>query len=494
MLLRAAPIFVVTALGCVFIAAAAGTGFVDPDLFHQMALIREALARGSLPRVDTFAYTSTVEPLVHHEWGMGVISYVVATTFGATGLGLLRDALALGIGLFCVLCARRRGADWPTLWVVLPLPAFFLLIGITTVRAQMFTLLFLSMFLWLLELDRAGQRRWIWAWLVAFVVWVNVHAGFVVGMIALGGHTVEEWLRGRPIRHLVLLGLAMAALITVNPYGWEYYAYLWHGLTMQRPLIAEWQSILHTWWGVVMLYAMSLLLVVYAVLRRGWRAAVGILFLLAAAYAAARHQRHLSIFAVAWACCVPALLQGTPISRIFARILAPEGAAGAAVAGFAALAGIAVLVMYRPWVPVLPVNPDEHRSVRYPAGAVAYLEDQGFRGKLVTPFIVGAYVSWKLHPAVQVSLDSRFEAAFDPELLAEHLRFETAAEGWSEFLEKYPPDAILVDVERPISAALADAGDWQRVYRDDVYAVHMRSAIALPFVDRSGERLVAEFP
>jgi len=270
MLARVTPILVTTAVACVFIAAGAARGIIDPDLFHQMALIREAIATGSLPRTDTFAYTSSVEPLVHHEWGMGVISYFVATTFGAAGLGLLRDGLACGIGLFCLLCARRRGADWPILWAVLPLPAFLMLIGITTVRAQMFTLLFLSMLLWFLELDRAGQRRWIGVWLVAFVVWVNIHAGFVVGIIAFGSHTLEEWLRGRPVLHLVALGLVLLALVGVNPYGFEYYAYLWHGLTMKRPLIAEWQSILHTWWGVVMLYAVSLLLVVYGVVRRGW--------------------------------------------------------------------------------------------------------------------------------------------------------------------------------------------------------------------------------
>jgi len=325
-------------------------------------------------------------------------------------------------------------------------------------------------------------------------VWVNIHAGFVVGIIAFGSHTLEEWLRGRPVLHLVALGLVLLALVGVNPYGFEYYAYLWHGLTMKRPLIAEWQSILHTWWGVVMLYAVSLLLVVYGVVRRGWSPAFGLLFLLAATYAAARHQRHLSIFAVAWVCCVPALLQGTPISRIFTRILAPERPALGVMAGVAAIAGVTVLLTSRPWAPVLPVNPDEHRSVRYPAGAVGYLETQDFRGKLVTPFIVGAYVSWKLHPAVQVSLDSRFEAAFDPELLAEHMRFENATEGWSEFLEKYPPDAILVDVERPISAVLTEHPSWRRVYRDDVYAIHAPAESALPVVDRTGTRLAATFP
>jgi len=74
------------------------------------------------------------------------------------------------------------------------------------------------------------------------------------------------------------------------------------------------------------------------------------------------------------------------------------------------------------------------------------------------------------------------------------MRFENATEGWSEFLEKYPPDAILVDVERPISAVLTEHPSWRRVYRDDVYAIHAPAESALPVVDRTGTRLAATFP
>jgi hypothetical protein len=45
--------------------------FVDPDVWHLMALFRETLAAGWVPLEDRFAYTPTVYPVVQHEWGTG---------------------------------------------------------------------------------------------------------------------------------------------------------------------------------------------------------------------------------------------------------------------------------------------------------------------------------------------------------------------------------------------------------------------------------------
>lgn len=58
---------------------------VDPDLWHQMALIRESIRLGYIPLKDQFSYTPTVFPSVQHEWGAGAIAYFLATRFGAPG-------------------------------------------------------------------------------------------------------------------------------------------------------------------------------------------------------------------------------------------------------------------------------------------------------------------------------------------------------------------------------------------------------------------------
>ena len=55
--------------------------FCDPDMWHEMSLFRQTLIEGSVPTEDRFAYTPTVSPSIHHEWGAGAIFYAVLTTF-----------------------------------------------------------------------------------------------------------------------------------------------------------------------------------------------------------------------------------------------------------------------------------------------------------------------------------------------------------------------------------------------------------------------------
>jgi hypothetical protein len=59
-----------TLLGCgAFLCQLIAYNFVDIDLWHQMALIRESVAAGHLLKADPYAYTPTVRPWIDHEWG-----------------------------------------------------------------------------------------------------------------------------------------------------------------------------------------------------------------------------------------------------------------------------------------------------------------------------------------------------------------------------------------------------------------------------------------
>ena len=70
---------------------------VDGDLFHEMALARETIAQGQVRSEDVFAFTPTVSPSVHHEWGTGMVLYGVVTRAGARGLLALKYFLGLAV-------------------------------------------------------------------------------------------------------------------------------------------------------------------------------------------------------------------------------------------------------------------------------------------------------------------------------------------------------------------------------------------------------------
>jgi len=463
----------------------------DPDLWQQLALFREALALGYVPLRAYFAYTPTVVPSVHHEWGAGAIAYVLVAWFGGAGIVALRYALLFGLG---ALCWQVNRAEQVGFAVFAPSTLLALMLagaGFSTVRPQMYAFALLAALFYLLEKDRRGDRRWIALWLALYVLWVNLHGSFAMGAGLFFLHWLEQWLRGAPHRHLLFAGIAMIPLTLVTPFHVHLLGYLVTALTIERSHFAEWGAL----WAsrdpaLISAFAASLALLAYAVGIRG-RALRGLPIVLAAAVWALTSRRMVPLYGVVWLCHVPAYLSQTPIGahleRIFGRRSLQLGFWGAMIAVFTV-----AFLPAEPWRLRVPGAADPRLKaphVIYPVGAVDYLREQRFEGNLLVGFDWGAYVSWKLHPKVKVSMDSRFEVAYPSEIEAEQFAFFRAEPGWQSLLDRdgyLATDLILTPrfLSSRIHEKLAELPGWKRVYRDRMFELFARETSRLPLVDR----------
>lgn len=517
---------------------------IDPDLFHELALIRELLISGRIPVADCFAYTPTLAPVVHHEWGTGLILYLatVSSHLGGAGLMLVEYCLALFIAIGSYACARRRGASLPVYSVLAPLGLIMAWIGFSTVRAQLFTLAFVVALQLLLTVDEKQRRWWLPVWLVAYVVWLNLHAGFLVGcglfVISASERLVRETLARRSLRSglrqvrylFACVGL-MIFLIAINPYGIEYYRYLWRAVPLPRTAITEWRPL---WrinaWELLWALIFSQLINLYAIRAKGIRGVLGIATVAVPALLAFQHARHLSIYAVVWMCYAPAWIEHTAMGQKIVRLWSTRARLVCAFWLILGTLGIIEGCRSRFWEPLLPTSPIEtpYAVPIYPAGAVRYLAEHRFRGNVHTPFVVGAYVSWKLAPDVKVSTDGRYEVAYPPGQVEQLEDIFRMSPGWEATLDRFrDTDAILVpwwsdlgqsltenspressprqnspggDSLNPDSRATADsttgATRWQRIYQDDAFSIYIRHELAarFPVVDRRGTSPRGEFP
>ncbi len=470
---------------------------IDPDVFHQMALYRQTLIEGSVPQADRFAFTPTVSPSVHHEWGHGVFLYYLASA-GTSAVVVAKYLLAIGVAFVCILAAARRGANLATIAMCVPLAIVLGEAGFTTIRAQVWTLLFTAAVVLFLHEDRQGRRKWIAVWLPMYVLWINLHAGFVVGVGLIALHGIELILRRKSVTHLLLVAAAMVPLSFVNPYGVTYFSGIAHSIFHDRSLISEWVPILqsHNTTGIF-IFLFAVLIAAYALLRLGWRQCPGLLGLAACTYQAFKHERLVFIFAVVWLCLVPAYLVKTPLGRLLGSRLTRHQNSVAVVCLLLAVALFGTWGARQPLRLDVPCHAQEqpHAPVIYPVGAVDFLEAEEFKGKIVTPFVVGQYVSWRLHPRVLVSLDGRYEAAYPRHLLPEHIDFYAAKPGWQEFLTRYRPDAVLVKRSSSVGSSLRSLVGWTLHYQDDSYLVFMRDGVREESpVDHRGRRLSPRFP
>ncbi|HWP67276.1 MAG TPA: hypothetical protein VNO26_15365 [Candidatus Limnocylindria bacterium] len=463
---------------------------VDLDVWHSMALGREALRLGRVPIEDRFAYTPTVFPSMHHEWGMGLLLYGTGAFGGAGGLVALRLALVLAVCTVVWRLAVRRGASEGTLMLLGPAAVAMSWIGWTLIRAHLVTLLFVALLLTALDADRRGGRRWILPWLVAFPLWVNCHAGFVLGIAIVALDGIERVMRRERPWHLLAVALGMLALVLINPYGLAYYRHVWDSIGMDRSLILEWRPV---WWAGVpqtALVAFAVVTALYGVARLGIARAAGWLLVALAAYEAVRHQRQVSLLALVWFAYVPAWITMTPLGTLLEWLYARWGTGMAVVM---AVAGLILLQRNQPWR--ARVDGTDGSPPRYAVGPVEWLREVGFEGNLFVPFQTGAYVSWKLHPHVKVSLDSRYEAAYPRQALAEHIEFFRGGPTWRDVLRRAAgTDLVVTPRGAAVRELLAREPGWSIVYDDDGWVVFARPGLTYPYRDRRGERISGVFP
>jgi hypothetical protein len=482
---RADAILVTLFLGSFVVAGASTTA--DPDLFHVLGIARETIARGSVPMQDDFAFTPTREIVVHHEWLTGMRLYPAAA-LGGSGLLILAHAIHLVAVAIPLLLARRNGASVVALALLGPLGIGMALSGLTVLRAHVLTLVFVGALLWCLDADRRGSRRWLIVWIPLQIAWQNCHGGFVIGTILVALHVVEQRLRGATIGHLLALIAATPALTLLSPYGAAYPAYLWEALRMDRGAIGEWHVLADGDPLKLPVWGLATLVFVYSIVPTGLRRAPGWLLLLVMAVGAYRYQRLLSIYAVVWLALVPPLIARTRLDGVFRRLWTARPMVTRAVLLTALLATIVRDVAERRWELRIPGRPEVQGGIAYPVAIVDDLHARGASGTMITPFEAGAFVSWYLHPAVEVSLDGRYEAAFDPSLVREHMDFFAAMPGWQGFLARYRPDFVLAKATDPVVPLLRGFDEWREIDADDAFVVFARSGIDVPHVDDRGHR------
>ena len=120
--------------------------------------------------------------------------YAAAERLG--GLALVAIVASLVLALTFTLLARfliRRGAD-PLLAYLVSMVAAVLTGSHWLARPHLFTLLAVVILLDLLEGD---PPRRLWPFALLFVVWANLHGGFVYGYIVIGAYLVGDLLEAR---------------------------------------------------------------------------------------------------------------------------------------------------------------------------------------------------------------------------------------------------------------------------------------------------------
>ena len=157
---------------------------VDPDFWWHLRTGRLIVESG-IPRHDPFSWTAAGKSWVTHEWLSEVVIYGVESTLGYLGNVLLFGAVVSGAMLFAYALGRRLDAGTKPL-VLLMLPATLVMVRFVAVRPQQFTWLLFAVFVYVLQRREEGDDVPLWVLPPLMALWVNLHLGFVYGLMAVG--------------------------------------------------------------------------------------------------------------------------------------------------------------------------------------------------------------------------------------------------------------------------------------------------------------------
>jgi hypothetical protein len=456
---------------------------VDPDCWWHIKTGEIILATHHWPHGDPYSYTVAGHPWLAYEWGGDVLLAIAERLGGVRGLSafLIIVAAAVMIALYYLgtLCSGKSKAGLVSATVLL-----FLAVPSFSLRPQMLGYLFLILTLIALERFRQGKHNALWLLPILFLVWVNTHGSWIIGLgvigvywfaglfeFQMGGLEARRWSQPDRQRLSSVFLLSLCAL-PITPYGSALCFYplqVASSIPISVAGIMEWQPMPFNLPGGKLFLALLLGFVVAQIaFRFVWRLETLALFLFGTAMATL-HVRFVLLFVPFFA---PVL------AIIVARWLSPYNRAkDQFVLNAVLMAGcIAAMVHYFPSRTEL----DTSLAEGFPIGAVEYLNHHDVPEPMMNSYGFGGYLIWSRGPEHKVFVDGRSELYEAGGLLNDYMQLVTIKPAALSILRFYGIKSLLLGRNEQLVTVLNALPEWQKVYTDNnsVIFVQRESAVA----------------
>lgn len=467
------------------------------DLWWHLAAGRWMLAHRALPTRDPFSYTAVDAPWLNHEWLADLIFALWERAFGLESVVYWKWAVLIATFLLlhrsCARLTGERAASYASVVFAAAVASPLL-----DIRPHLYSLIGLSLVLHA-TLGRSRPMPWL---PVLFLVWANLHAGFVLGLLALATLQLPAIVSTRPPDRraaCALLGTCALATI-VNPNGLGPYRYASrYAFDSASPFrgIVEWQSPLSPGALATPLFAYAVGVLIFCVLyglldptlRRERRIAWPALLLSTITLAMAlRSARFVPIFAI-----TETLMVAPVLAALLARSglrMPPLATPALATLGF----GSFLLLRH-------PVGPaaftDLTMTPTFPVETCDFVSRNALTGNVFAYYGWGGFLQLRTAGRMKVFIDQRADTVYSDEVFIRYRSVTDLAPGWEEIPERSGATYVLWPrAFTPHWEALLASQRWQLLYADLMSVLLVRTdavpAVPLhPTPDSAYRRLAA---
>ncbi len=451
----------------------------DPDFWWHLRSGQLILQAGGLLHTDPFTYTVSTHAWTMHEW---LTEVLFAKLYSWGGLAAIVAVLSVvsWLGVVCIVSRARLDRPGPFALgggIILAVIAGYPIWG---PRAQMLTFAFACLTLLLAELHLRRGGRLALLLLPMFLLWGNLHSGFLIGLgflaVIVGAEAVAHLLHlegrapARNVRSLALLlaGSLVVCAINLNGPSIILYPFGTLGSVAQQSLILEWHSPDFHDWSVRIFGIMLLSLVALIVVNRRIRLRDAALVLVTVVLAL-QSVRHIALFVAA---ATPVWINQADmvLARRRTRPRRPQALppVGMRVVGWLALCG-ALLGVYigSRLIPSMQTREDSlFYAQDFPVCAARWLAADPLPLRIFNQYGEGGYLAYRLSAhgdRVYIFGDA---ALMGDALLYNYGDIESVTPRWDNLLRSAGTDVVLFDTGAPLTNVMLHARDWVEVYSD----------------------------
>ena len=443
---------------CLFLACLS-TNY-DYDLFARLIVGERFVEQGILPFQDFLSYTPT-HPWYDHEWGSGVLFYIVLKYLGNFGIVLLQAVLMFFTSFFVIKTQKLQRHSYPVLLIFMTIfLALFFKMNSSLIRCQLFSFMFFGMFLYILEKHRKQGSKLIWLIPPLTVIWNNLHGGVVSGLGLVFMYFIGSLFEKKDWKKYLSVLLVSIPLLIINPYGYKYLNFLFSAATMHRKYITEWWNILSG--NHLKNYFLPVFFVISGLalsFRKRKFDITKTIVLAVTLYMGLMHIKLLSLSLIA-----AGALCGNDILRIFrGKILRRVEKSLCPVIILCAL----LIPLYSPAVPRADFS-------KFPLKEVEFLKINNIKGNIVTPFAFGSYVSYKLYPGNLIYMDGRYEEVYNDKEFLTLRDYELAENNWQDIVNNYPTEILMPLKTVDIYKILKNDTGWVEIYTGPLCGIFVK--------------------
>jgi len=486
-----ADLFFISAIVWLFVAGAYGWHALlqDGDVGTHIRIGDYIVSHHTVPTRDFLAFSRPGQEWCAFEWLTEVVLSLLHGYAGLKGVVLLSGVVIAATFTIVLLHAAWRDAN-----VVVALAMVLMAVNASSIhfhaRPHIFTLLFVAITMWVIDMDRRRNTWALWLLVPMAVLWTNLHAGFLILFALLGilviGCLAESFLWGKSgaLRY-TLLGAACAVGSLTNPYGVKLHLYIREYLNSDtiRNSVQEFQS--PSFRAESMFHYMLVLFVALAIsgsLLKKHRL-TEVLWIWFLAYQSLVSVRHVPLFMIV---AVPILAaeitawwnewaQAQPrrsIARTLDAITAQFQVGSLRLSIWAPVVVLALALSHSSnW-------PENFLEGPFPVKIVKKHADEIATSRVYTSDKWAGYLIYANYPRQRVFFDDR-QHYYGDAIVQDYVKLGGGNYQWRELLDQYRFNLVLCEVSSPLASLMKTHAGWQTV-EDDGKIILFRSVGQVP--------------